>query len=382
MSNKPNYSSDFGPFGGRIWINCAHQGPIPQVTVKEAQEAIGWKIQPFELTTDRFSNVPARLKKALGTLIGAPADEIILGNSASYGLHLIANGIKWSDGDEVLLMKGDFPSDILPWLGLEQRGVRVKLIEPRNHVISPDELRDSITPATRLFCTTLVHSLSGYAIDAVALGEICQARNVRFMLNASQALGCRPFDVTQMPVDALTSVGFKWLCGPYGTGFCWIKPELRESLEYNQSYWLSMQTADDLGKDPGIPTLRKDLGARRYDVFGTANFFNFKPWTASVEYVLAHGVENIQAYDTELVTHLIGGLDRSKYDLLSPEQGLARSTLVFISHKDALRNQEMYSRLREEGVFIAYRAGKLRLAPHFYNTIEEIDRALSVLNSI
>ena len=379
---KENYAEDFGPFEGAIWLNCAHQGALPRVAAAEAEEAIAWKRAPWNLTTERFSSVPQRLKQALGRLIDAPGEDIILGNSNSYGLHLLANGMRWQAGDEVLLMHGDFPSDILPWLGLERRGVRVRLIRPKRAVLDPEELLGNITASTKLLCLTLAHSFSGHAVDAEALGEICRDHGVVFVLNISQALGARRFSVASAPVDAVTGVGFKWLCGPYGTGYCWIRPELRESLEYNQAYWLSMQTADDLAKEPGAPVLRSDLGARRYDVFGTANFFNFKPWTASIEYLLSQGRENIEEYDQRLVTRLIDGLDPGRYDLHSPRSGPSRSTLVFISHKRPERNNAIYEELRARKIFIASRAGKLRLSPHLYNTPQEIDEALSVLNSV
>ncbi len=377
-----NYAEDFGPFGGKVWLNCAHQGAIPRVAARAAEEAIQWKVAPFHLTTDRFGEVPRRLRTALGRLIEAPADDVILANSASYGLHLIANGLAWRDGDEVLLMKGDFPSCILPWLGLESRGVRVRFIEPRERVIQPDELEAAITPATRLLCVTWVHSLSGYAADLQGLGAVCRARGVMFVANCSQAIGARPLNVSDVPVDAITSVGFKWLCGPYGTGFCWIRPDIRETLEYNQAYWLSMQTADDLGKENAVPALRTDLGARKYDVFGTANFFNYKPWTASIEYILDKGVENIRDHDQMLVSRFIAGLDRDAFELLSPEEeGERRSTLVFISHRQRDRNQAVYEALRENGVYVAYRAGSLRVAPHLFNTESDIDRAIAALNA-
>ncbi|MCI0411294.1 aminotransferase class V-fold PLP-dependent enzyme, partial [bacterium] len=362
-------------------LNCAHQGPLPTVAVSEAREAIAWKVAPFHLTTERFSGVPKRLRQALALLIDAAAEDIILGNSASYGLHLLANGIRWRAGDEVLLMKGDFPSDILPWLALRDKGVKVRLIQPRNHVLQADELLENITHSTKLFCTTLVHSFSGFAIDASALGEVCRAHGVLFVLNTSQALGTRPFSILTTPVDAITNVGHKWLCGPYSTGFCWMKPELRESLEYNQAYWLAMQTADDLANEQNVPALRPDLGARQYDVFGTANFFNFKPWAASVEYLLAQRIENIAAHNYKLISRWIEELDMSRYELLSPRDGAARSTLVFISARQPQRNGEIYAKLLKEKVFVAQRAGKLRISPHLYNTFEDIDQALAILNS-
>ena len=374
-----NYSQDFGPFENKIWLNTAHQGALPRVAVEQAHEAIAWKIAPYNLTTDRFSAVPPRLKQALGRLIDAPADDIILGNSASYGLHLLANGIRWRAGDEVLLMKGDFPSAILPWLGLQKRGVNVRFIEPRNHVIDADDLLASMTSATKLVCVTWVHSFSGFAVDVRALGEICRARGVWFVMNTSQAIGARPFSVATMPVDAISNVGFKWLCGPYGTGFCWMRPELREQLDYNQSYWLAMQTADDLMREQSEVVLREGLGARAYDVFGTANFFNFKPWTAALEYLLEQSIERIEAHDQQLVSRFIAGLDLDKYDLFSPREGEARSTLIFLSHKQREQNATLYQSLIAQGIYPAFRNGKLRFAPHLYNTEADIDAALAAL---
>lgn len=376
-----NFSQDFGPFEGCLWLNTAHQGPLPRVSASAAAEAIAWKQAPWNLTTERFSGVPQRLKQALGRLIDAPAEEIILGNSASYGLHLLANGIDWQAGDEVLLLKDDFPTDILPWLMLAERGVTTRFIEPRNFVPQGDELLANITPATKVFCVTLVHSFSGYAVDVQELGEICRAHGIKFVLNASQALGTRAFSVKDTPVDAVVSVGFKWLCGPYGTGFCWLRPELLESLKRTQAYWLSMQTADELGGEQGPLILRDDLGARAFDVFGTANFFNFMPWTASVEYLLMQGIEKVAAHNDHLVSELIAGLDRSRYEILSPLTGPQRSTLLMISHKQADRNAAIYERLRRQNIYIALRRGRLRISPHIHLTSEDIAHTFEALNA-
>lgn len=378
-----DYSHDFGPFNGRTWLNCAHQGPLPRIAAAEAREAIGWKVTPYELTAERFNSVPARLRTALARLLNASTDEIILGNSASYGLHLLANGIAWNQGDEVLVVENDFPSDILPWLRLEKQGVRVRRLHPQNPLPEPDELRRAISPSTRLFCTTWVHSFSGFAADIDGLGAVCRENSVIFVVNASQGLGARPLDVRTVPLDAVVSVGFKWLCGPYGTGFCWMKPELLGSLEYNQTYWLAQMTALDLGRENSELSLPKGPpSARTYDVFGTANFFNFKPWAASVEYLLEQGIDRIAAYDQDLVEQFIGGLDSRKYDLASPKTGSARSTLVFVSHRDPTRNDAIRMRLGEAGIDVAYRKGKLRLSPHLYNTSADIEKALAVLNAV
>ncbi len=377
-----NAFEDFGPFDGRIWLNCAHQGPLPRVAVEAAQEALFLKIAPHRIADDAFNSVPLRLKNALGQLINAPAEHIILGNSTSYGLHLLANGIPWQAGDEVLLVEGDFPANILPWLGLRKRGVVVHLIRPPDAVLRADELREHFTERTRLFCTSWVNSFTGHAVDAQSLGEVCRANNILFVLNGSQAIGTRALDIAKAPVDAVTSCGFKWLCGPYGTGFCWIRPGLRESLEYNQAYWLSMQGGQTLNlmREREV-TIRNDLGASVYDVFCTANFLNFMPWTASVEYLLRKGIKQIETYNSTLVSRFIDGLDSKKYEVISAREEAACSTLVVATHKQPGRNHELCDALKNEGIDVALREGNLRLSPHLYNRAEEIDRTLSVLNA-
>ena len=140
-------------------------------------------------------------------------------------------------------------------------------------------------------------------------------------------------------------------------------------------------TAADLGKEDG--EVRLSAGppaARTFDVLGTANFFNFKPWVAAVEYLLGVGIERVAAYDQQLVQRLHDGLDATTIDLLSPRELSRRSTLVFLSHKDRARNPALHARLRERGIEVAYRRGALRLAPHLYNTPGDIDQALAVLH--
>ena len=376
-----SHSGDFGHFDGNIWINCSHQGPLPNTAADALMEALEWKIKPFNLNRDRFTKTVREMRSVLGKLICAPPEEIILANSNSYGIHLLANGLKWSAGDEILLMKGDFPSNILPWLYLRKKGVKIRFIDPINYVVQEDELKKHITPATKLFCVSWVHSFSGYAVDIEALGEICRSNNITFVVNGSQAIGTRNLDISKVKIDALTSVGFKWLCGPYGTGFCWIRPKILQSLTYNKAYWLSMMTADDLENNLDEIEYPEKQIMGKYDIFGTANFFNFMPWKAAVEYLLQIGIENIEVYNKKSVKFLIEGIDRDKYDIVSPIEEDCRSTLVFFSHKNPNNNKDIYHILKSKKTHIACRNGKLRLSPHIYNTVQDLEKALKILNS-
>jgi selenocysteine lyase/cysteine desulfurase len=143
-----------------------------------------------------------------------------------------------------------------------------------------------------------------------------------------------------------------------------------------------MQTTEDLAKEIVDAELRDGLGMQAFDVFATANFFNFKPWAAAIEYLLGVGVESILAHDKNLVEGFVKGLDFDRFDLLSPcESGPRCSTLVFFSHRERARNPVVYRALADAGIDIALRGGLLRLSPHLYNSPADIDRALAVLNT-
>lgn len=372
---------DFGPFEGRIWLNCSHQGPLPRTAAAAAQQAIAMKRAPHHLAEARpFEEVPRQLRAALGALIGVPGDDVILANSTSYGMTLFVHGINWKPGDEVLLVRGDFPATIYAWLPLAERGVSIRYIEPVGPSLTPGELADHITPRTRLFCTTWVHSFTGYAVDEAALAAVCREHGVLFVLNGSQGIGYRALDPIRSGIDALTCCGFKWLLGPYGTGFCWIRPSVRETLQSTKGYWLANLSADDLKGDFPV-CLRDDLGARRFDIFGTANFFNFMTWTESVRYLLRIGLDRIGAHNQALVTRLLARINREAYTLSSPESGKARTAIVVLRCKLETRTREVFLALRRSKIDVALRRGALRVSPHVYNTVSDIDQLLEHLEA-
>ena len=376
---NPPLSSDFGPFDGRVWFNCAHQGPLPQAAVFAAQDALKQKIRPSLIRDEDFTTVPNTLKASIGRLLGASAEDIILGNSASYGLHILRNGLQWRAGDEVLLVNGDFPATVYPWLGLQGRDVRTRLVRPRGLSLAPDELEREITPSTRLVCASWVNSFNGSILDVPSIGRLCRDHGVIFVLNGSQAVGAKEINVEHEPIDALVSCGYKWLCGPYGTGFCWIKPELLGTLEPTQTYWLPHAWGHESLTDY---TLKEGLGSAGFDVFCTANFFNFIPLRASIDYILSVGIPAIEKYNDMLVLRLIDGIDETSYELVSPSEHDSRSAIVTISHLDKAHNSEVYSQLAGHGIDIGLREGSLRFSLHLYNTLDEVDKAISVLNSL
>jgi selenocysteine lyase/cysteine desulfurase len=360
-----------------VWLDTAHQGRLPKRAARALAEAVEWKLHPEMLVeTTRFSESAARLRLALSRLLRAGEDEVVLANSASYGLHLIANGLDLGPGDEVVVAANDFPADILPWLLLRDRGVEVRMVEPEDEVLGPDELEAALTDRTRVVCLTWVHSFSGRVLDLERVGRPCRARGVWFVVNGSQAVGVMPIDVRALPIDALVGVGFKWLCGPYGTGLCWLRPEFADVLRSTKLYWLNALSVEDLAAPSLDLESVKPRRTGRFDVFGTANFFNYVPFAAAVELLLELGIDRISAHVDGLVVRLLAGIDRDRYRLVSGED--VRSSLVMVEPL-AEASGALFERLATAGVHVSHRRGRIRISPHLYNTSDEMDRALELL---
>lgn len=363
-----------------IWLNTAHQGPLPRRAVDRAHAAVARKASPARMTEEAFSEVPDRLRRTLARLIEGQAEEIVLGNSTSHGLHLIANGIDWSPGDEVITVRGDYPATVLPWRRLEARGViRREVGRTTDGLIDLAELAALLGPRTRVVAVTWVDSFTGAADDVTAIGGMCRANGTACVVNGSQAVGARSVDVSRLGVDAVVACGYKWLCGPYGTGFAWLSPSLQDQLASQQAYWLANPAGSNL-EHMRDHTIRDDLGVRGFDMFCTANFFNAEPWIAALELLLHLGPAEVEQHNQALVASLLDGLDPQRYIVRGPQEPAARSTLVVLGPRDE-KPDTTHHRLASAGIATAVREGHIRLCPHLFNSPEHIDRALDVLHN-
>ena len=375
-----DFDEDFEITPNQVWLNAASEGPLPTVSAKALTEAVYWKSSPERLTLAKFSETPLLLKNSIAKLIHVDAKDIILGNSATYGMHLLSNGLSLKASDQVLVMQNDFPTDILPWLHLKLNGVDIVQLKSEGPVLSVEEIIAAITPDTRVICLPMVHSFSGWALDIKSIGAICHAKGIFFIVNMSQVFGALPVDVSTLPVDAVVCAGYKWLLGPYGTGFCWIKPEWREQLHYPQSYWISLLDDHALNSDGDI-ALPVNTSSRKSDVFGTANFFNFVPWCTSIDYINNIGIDAIKSHNEILNLHMHENLDRNYFTILSPSIELGLTSIIVITHKNKANNKIIMEHLKANGVHLAFWKNTLRISVHLYNTKDDVTRLLTLLNA-
>ena len=316
-------------------------------------------------------------RAAAAALVGAHADEIALLGPTSLGLSLIANGLDWKPGDEVVCYADDYPANVYPWLDLRRHGVVVHLLRPeRPGEITAELVQSVLTEKTRLVALASAHFFSGYRIEINKIGRLLHDRGILFAVDAIQTVGAFPFDSTH--VDFLSADAHKWMLGPCAIGIVMVKREhfdrLRPTLLGSWNVYSPGFIAQE--KIRFMPT------AQRYEP-GVLNFAGVYGMKAGIELIQQFGIEAVAARLLELKAYLIARLDRLDFQIIGPREGPAAHAITTGQHPHA-DHAVLHAKLAEAGIVCSLRqdragASYLRFSPHFYNTEAEFDRVAEVL---
>lgn len=374
-----DYRSEFADFEGVAYLDAALQGPMPLAAAREAQAALEWKKHPYRLPDSAYFDLPDRIREKVGRVIGAHPSEIAVTTGASAGLAAVAAGIDWKPGDEVLVGRGEFPAHFSTWLRYEQAGkLRVRIVEPRGQFISADDYIECIGPRTRLISASLVRFDNGARLDAARVGRACEKVGAALILDLSQCAGAIQLNIRGLGASMAVCSGYKWLLGPYGTGFFWIASEWVGRLPLGAVYFMALEGAREFHAMP-TGNLRPAPGARRWDSAETANFTNLAAFDSSLDFVLRMGTDAVQRSIDSLVTEIIEGLPQTSCVLASPAERERRGPYVCVSARDPKDTAALYDEAREAKISVSLRENALRIAPHIYNTAEDISRLMAIL---
>ena len=322
----------------------------------------------------------AMTRQDAATLIGADAGEISLLGPTALGLSLFANGLDWKVGDEVVIYGDDYPANVYPWLNLQRQGVVIKWLEPESlGKITPAVVEAALTPATRLVALASCHFQTGWRIDIPAIGALLRSRGILFSLDAIQTLGAFPTPACE--VDFLSADAHKWLLGPLATGIVYVaKERFSECRPTLLGSW-NVQSPDFLAQR----SIEFEEGGRRYEP-GSLNIAGIYGMKASINLLQEVGNEKVSALILERRDQLEAGLAAIGFEFLSPRiHEPLRSGIVTTRHP-ANDPAALFTALEKAGIAASLRKTRdhgfwLRFSPHFYNTVEEIDRTLDVLAS-
>ena len=370
------YHNEFNLTPEVIYLNHAAVSPWPSRTAAavasfaEENRLRGAQYYPQWLVVEQ------RLRERLQRLIGARSfDEIALLKNTSEGLSVIAHGLDWRVGDNVIIPAQEFPSNRIVWESLAEYGVEVRAVDISATSDPESALLQQIDARTRLISVSAVQYDTGLRLDLNRLGRACEDAEVLYCIDAIQSLGALPLNVRSIRADFVVADGHKWLLGPEGMALFYCRRELFERLRLRQYGWHMVEHPHDFE--------RRDWEAaktaRRFEC-GSPNMLGIHALEASLSLLEEIGsdaiAEKIMANSEYLIQQLscTGGFD--VVTPIAPERYAG-----IVSVKPLVTNvQEAHRRLQAAGVVCAVRGGALRFSPHFYTPREQLARALAVLD--
>jgi cysteine desulfurase / selenocysteine lyase len=371
---------EFPLLGDAPYLNAASMAPLPERT-RAALDAYNRRRGAIHaMRGDDFEPVLVRCRRAAARLIGADEDEVALVPNTSFGINLAAQSLPLEEGRRVLLSDREFPANVYPWLALERlRGTRVDVL-PADARGDPDEARmleELARGDVGVLAVSAVQFTGGWVADLERLGRACREHGAWLVVDAIQALGQMPVDVRACGIDVLATAGHKWLCGPFGTGFAYVRRELIEQMEPRVVGWTAMRASADLEAVLDYEYAWVD-GARRFEV-ATQPWQEFAGLAESLELVTEADPSRIRAHVLGLLDPLAAWLRERGVEVASDPRPERRSGIFAFRPADAAGT---YRALARAGVGCVVREGAVRLSPHLYNQPEDLERAMDVLDGV
>jgi selenocysteine lyase/cysteine desulfurase len=362
--------------GGATFLNFAGHAAMPRRAVAAARASAALKGRPVGGDAAGFFDVSERVRASLAQLLGARAGDIALTTGAGPGAAIVALGLIWRPGDEVLVLEGDFPMHWATWAPMEAReGLKVRAVRREGDVV--DDVLQALGPRTRLVSISHVGFDDGALLDAGRLCAECRRRGVLVLLDASQSCGAVPLSVQALGADFIVGVGYKYLLGPWGLGFLWASPERWAAMRPAPWNWLSQDVGVFSELNFARPTV--SVEAKRWDAAQMTGPYNINlaAFAASLDQVVAWGPDRVLAHGRRLIERLFSGLPAG-CRATSPRPVAERGPIGCFAAEDDAATDDLYAALQRERIIVSRRGGAIRVAPHLLNDAADIDRLLAV----
>jgi len=356
----------------KVFLNHAAQSPLPKPVVEAMREFM----EGFS-ETGVMNNDLDEPKRLFAKLIGATShDEIAYVTNTSTGLNIAAHMLNYQPDSNVVTTDLEYPSVVYPWLS-PKLGVKVRYVKNVGGKILLSDMERAVDDKTVAVAVSHVKYVNGFRHDLRSLADIAHEHGAYLIVDAIQSAGVVPIDVERDNVDFLTTGCYKWLLGPAGAGFLYLRQGLIDEFEPPFIGWASVKPeVFETIEFWDIWNLQLATTASRFEV-GWPSVYSLVGAAVAVKLLLDAGIPNIEKRVLALTSRLIDAVKQRGLKLQTPEEPLeCRSGVVnFLID----RPQERVERLEEKGIIVSARAHGIRVSPHFYNTEEEIDRLIDEL---
>ena len=362
--------------GESIYLNNASTGPLPARTVRAMDRFNARRARPWTVDWPAQRATLQRGRELCAGLIGASWGGIALMGNTTLGINLAARALPLEEGDVVVTFDKEFPSNVYPWMALASRGVTLHRVPCAGRLPDEEALHRALDlPGVRAVSVSWVSFATGYAVDLEAIGRACRGRGLWFVVDAMQGVGARMLDVKRCHVDILACGAQKWLLGPWGAGFAYVREELARTLEPATVGWLAMQASEDFTRLTDYEFRYWD-DARRFEVL-TFPVQDVAGMNASLELFAELGHAAIESHVAGLADTIVDWAESTRgMTLVTPGQRARRAGIVAVVPPDP---EAASARLTAARVAHSLREGAIRLSPHCYNTVAEVRAALAII---
>lgn len=357
------------------YLNHAAVSPLPLPALEAVQSQLKDVHEHGSVNFQDWLSTKEATRKLLAGLLGARPEQVAFMRNTSDALSTIANGLPWKKGDNIVTFRGEFPSNMYPWLRLRDAfGVEVRMCEERNGRIDFDELTSLIDGNTRLVTISQVQFASGFRTDLQRLASHVRRYDALLVADVIQGLGVVPIDVDSELIDAAAGASHKWLMAPEGVGYLYLSDRARERIQPTLVGWVSVANPEDFQNFE--QEWKRGALAWETGTGAAALIYGLK---ASLELLTGVGVANIARHLEELTDHLCERLKGKSYEIVSSRAAGEKSQIVCIRNTSGIPAMALYAHLKRQNIVTAPRGDRLRIAPHLYNTHEEIDHLIESL---
>ncbi len=356
---------------GLDYLNHAAVAPWPQRSAEAISRFTKQNLTRGATDYLEWLNVESRLRDQLQTLINAESrDEIALLKNTSEALSVIAYGLEWRPGDNIVSSDQEFPSNRIVWQSLKNQGVALRQANLGQSDSPEQALIDQCDSKTRLLTISSVQYASGIKLNLKMIGDYCHANGILFCVDAIQSLGAHPFDVQAMNADFVMADGHKWMFGPEGLALFYCRREHINTLKLNQYGWHMVEAVGEYDQEDWQPA----KSARRFEC-GSPNMLAIHGLDASLSLLLELGMNTVEKLIYARVNQMLDHIkQRPQLTLISPSDPQRRSGIVTFCHQK-IDSESLYQSLMNVGVICAARGGGIRFSPHFHTSQASINRA-------
>ncbi len=366
------------PIAGKAaYFDHAAVSPLPEPTRQAVRTWVDQAACQAVLSWNEWAGNVEKVRDQAASMLGATAEEIAFVPNTSSGIELVAEGFPWQDGDNVVTLANEFPSNLYPWMNLEDRGVETRRVPVDAIAPDLDRLLEACDDRTRLITVSWISFCTGWRLDIASIVEQAHRRGILVFLDAIQGLGVFPLDVQSVEVDFLAADGHKWLLAPEGAGIFYLRREHLQLLRPLGAGWNSVEHANQFDRIEWRPRGT----AARYEG-GSQNMVGITALGASLQLLadcgLSAGSSELATRVLDITDHACQRLEQIGATIASRREGEGRSGIVAFDlpgkNLPAVRRHCL-----QKNIVLSCRNGLLRISPHAYVDEEDISRLIDAL---